>query len=77
MSLTFNSFRQVASAGLRSGPTMIMPAAAHMAGLSISPEQGKPRRADRGALLALLALGIGFLAATILFAAALISLALS
>jgi hypothetical protein len=56
---------------------MIMPAAAHMAGLSISPEQGKPRRADRGALLALLALGIGFLAATILFAAALISLALS
>ncbi|MBM3592297.1 MAG: hypothetical protein FJX32_06455 [Alphaproteobacteria bacterium] len=76
MSLTLNSARQLLSAGVLPGPTKRLSAGPHQAGLSISPE-GKTRRADRSALLALVALGMGFLFATTLFAAALISLALS
>jgi len=76
MSLTLNSARQLLSAGVLPGPTRRLSAGPHQAGLSISPE-GKPPRADRSALLALVALGMGFLFATTLFAAALISLTLS
>ncbi|MFM7610205.1 MAG: hypothetical protein ACKO9A_15235 [Alphaproteobacteria bacterium] len=76
MSLTFNSARRPLSVGISSGQTGRLSAVSHLAGLSISPE-GKTRRADRSALLALVALGMGFLFATTLFAAALISLALS
>jgi hypothetical protein len=76
MSLTLNSARQPLSAGVLPGRTRRLSAGSHQAGLSISPE-GKPRRTDRSALLALVALGMGFLLATTLFAAALISLALS
>ncbi|MCA3351841.1 MAG: hypothetical protein INF97_14710 [Roseomonas sp.] len=76
MSLTLNSARQPLSAGFLPGPVRRQAAGPHQAGLSISPE-GKPRRTDRSALLALVALGMGFLLATTLFAAALISLALS
>jgi hypothetical protein len=76
MSLTLNSARQPLSTGFLPGPTRRLSAAPHQAGLSISPE-GKPRRSDRSAMLVLVALGMGFLFATTLFAAALISLALS
>jgi len=76
MSLTLNSVRQPPSVGFQSGPTRRLPPASNLAGLSISPE-GQPRRADRSALRALVALGMGFLLAATLFAAALISLALS
>ncbi|MFM7305969.1 MAG: hypothetical protein ACKO4X_21880 [Alphaproteobacteria bacterium] len=76
MSLTLNSARQPLSVGISSGPTVRLSAGPHQARLSISPE-GKPRRSDRSALLALVALGMGFLFATTLFAAALISLTLS
>lgn len=74
MLLTCNSSRQGTSACLRPGPTVVVSAKRDMAGLSISPEQSKPRRADRIALVTLLTLGLGFLAAASLFAAALISL---
>ena len=77
MSFTFNSARQPMAAGLLPGPISDTPAAPHQAGLFISPEQGGARRADRRTLLALVALGIGFLVAATLFAAALMSLALS
>ena len=77
MSFTFNSARQPMAAGLLPGPTSATPAAPHQAGLFISPEQGRPHRTDRTAILALVAFGIGFLVAATLFAAALISLALS
>ena len=76
MSLTFNSAGQVSFAGLPPGPIGRLPAEPHQAGLPISPED-KLRRADPSALIALVALGTGFLFATTLFAAALISLALS
>ncbi|MCA3360261.1 MAG: hypothetical protein ING02_19935 [Roseomonas sp.] len=76
MSLTLNSARRPLSTGFLPGPARRQAAGPHQAGLSISPE-GKPQRADRSDLLALVALGMGFLFATTLFAAALISLALS
>lgn len=77
MALTFNSTNQVSVAGLDLAPTKIMSAPPRRAGLSISPEQTMSRRANLLASLTFLALGLGFLAVTSLFIAALISLALS
>jgi hypothetical protein len=76
MSLTFNSARQFRISARELGPKRAKPGGLHLPGLSISPEQGKQYRADRSALLALVALGMGFLAATSFFVAALISLTL-